>query len=207
MNVYNINRSESLSRYNRVKELVPLSGEIDVKGVVSVLRDQYDIGGDTLGMGNPKAINQLIAHHSVVFDNHNTIMYVSTHDWQLGPYVGYDLSRVFETGEIEIVDSVSSSLFLQSEEYESFMLFKKIMSGIKSHTLEGTALNLNNETIEAFIDSNSESYRTYEVLGNYYQHHGDITSANKMYRVALSKNLPSNQIEDRLTALISSNSN
>jgi predicted choloylglycine hydrolase len=207
MNVYNINHSESLSRYRRVEELVPASGDIDIKGIVSVLRDQHDVGGDTLGMGNPKAINQLMAHHSVVFDNQNIMMYVSTHDWQLGPYAGYDLTRVFETGKIEIADTIPPSLFLQSEGYESFMFFKKIKSRISNHLVFGTELNLDNDTIEAFITSNSESYITYEILGNYYLHDGDIESADKMFNMALSKNIPSTSIEEKLTALISSNSN
>jgi len=207
MNVYNINHSESLSRYIRVEELVPESGAINIEGVVAVLRDQYDVGGDTLGMGNPKAINQLMAHHSVVFDNQNIIMYVSTNDWQLGPYAGYDLTRVFETGKIEIMDTIPSSLFLQSEGYESFMFFKKIKSRINNHLVFGTKLNLDKITIEAFISSNSESYMTYEILGNYYLHHEDIESADNMFNMALSKSIPSTLIEENLKALISSYSN
>ena len=207
MNIYNKDNSESLSRYRRVEELVPESGAIDIEGIASVLRDQYDIGGDTLGMGNQKAINQLLAHHSVIFDNENTMMYVSTHDWQLGRYVGYDISRVFESDEIEIVDTIPSSLFIESDAFKSFIFFKKMRSKINNHLIFGTELNLDKGTIEAFIASNSKSYETYEVLGNYYLHNGDIESSDKMYKRALSQNIPSNQMREKLMALISSNIN
>ena len=44
-------------------------------------------------MGNEKAVNQLIAHHSVVFEP--KIIGVGIYlTWQLGEYVAYDLNKV-----------------------------------------------------------------------------------------------------------------
>ena len=204
MNVLNIKSSESMSRYERVRELIPENGKISLEGAVAVLRDQHGAGGDTLGMGNPQAINQLISHHSVVFDNNNTTIYVSTSDWQLGSYVGYDLKNVFETGEINVIDTVPASLFLKSNNFESFITFKRISKQILDCTYSGTSLD--SETINDFINSNSESYMTYELLGDYYLRRGEVKPADMMFNLSLTKNLPSLQVKEGIDDKISSDS-
>ncbi|MEI9910600.1 MAG: hypothetical protein WDO71_13545 [Bacteroidota bacterium] len=42
-----------------------------------------------------KPLNQLIAHHSIVFEPQKLLVWVSTSPWQLGQYVAYDLKKVF----------------------------------------------------------------------------------------------------------------
>lgn len=204
MNVLNISSSESMGRYERVGELVPENGEIGLKGIVSVLRDQNDLGGDTLGMGNPKAINQLISHHSVVFDNNNTTMYVSTNDWSLGQYVGYNLKNIFETGEIKVTDTIPASLFIDSENFKSFKTFKSIRKQIADCSYSDSALD--SGTINDFIKSNAESYMTYELLGDYYLNRGEVKSADIMFNLALTKNLPSLKVKENIANRISSES-
>ena len=53
------------------------------------------VGGAELGLANEMAINQFIAHHSVIFQPEKKLMWVSTSPWQCGKYVAYDLNRIF----------------------------------------------------------------------------------------------------------------
>ena len=59
----------------------------------NILRDRKGLHNADIGMGNEKAINQLIAHHSIVFEPKKLLVWVSTSPWQLGEYVAYDLNK------------------------------------------------------------------------------------------------------------------
>ena len=50
-----------------MKELIDQGNAIDVSMAAAILRDMKGQSGQEIGMGNPLAINQLIAHHSVIF--------------------------------------------------------------------------------------------------------------------------------------------
>ena len=72
------------------------NGKNTVEKTVNILRDRKDgLHNADIGMGNEKAINQLIAHHSIVFEPEKLIVWVCTSPWQLGEYVAYDLKKVF----------------------------------------------------------------------------------------------------------------
>ena len=166
--------------------------------IADVLRDQNDVGGDTLGMGNPKALNQMQGHHAVIFDNMNTTMYISTQDWQLGTFVGYDLSEIFASKQINISDTITQSKFLDTPEFKLFKLHKKLEKKLVN-CLSSETMTLTTEDIALYISANSESFTTYESLGNYYQSKGQKESAISMFDIALTKTLPSIQVRDRIS--------
>ena len=120
INKSNIRESDSKYRYERVKALLSKREKWTPTDAAEVLRDQHANNGDTLGMGNPRAINQLIAHHSVVIQPESKLFYVSTQDYQLGKYVAYDLKKVFESGKVEHVESIEADPFVSSRAYYSF---------------------------------------------------------------------------------------
>lgn len=189
LNISNINESDSKHRYDRVNELLPENNDFDVESAISILRDQHSVGGDTLGMGNLAAINQLIAHHSVVFDIYRNMMYVSTNNWQLGEYLGYNLDTIFQTGEVTYTEIIPQSEFVESNEFAQFLEYRKIKSNLHSKSPEKA---------NRLIDLNSESYETYQLLGDYYLNKGNVEEASKMYNLALTKNIPSRQIRESL---------
>ena len=118
--------------------------------------------------------------------------------------MGYDLKNVFETGEINVIDTVPASLFLKSNNFESFITFKRISKQILDCTYSGASLD--SETINDFINSNSESYMTYELLGDYYLRRGEVKPADMMFNLSLTKNLPSLQVKEGIDDKISSDS-
>jgi isopenicillin-N N-acyltransferase-like protein len=87
--------SASPYRYNRLMELLNANGKNTVQKTIAILRDQKGMHGENIGMGNEKAINQLMSHHSIVFEPKKLLVWVSTSPWQLGEYVAYDLKKVF----------------------------------------------------------------------------------------------------------------
>ena len=56
-----------------------------------------------LGMGNQLSVNQLIAHHSIVFKPTQQLVWVSTAPYQLGKFVAYDLKKVFSLTKDQII--------------------------------------------------------------------------------------------------------
>ena len=89
-----INESASLYRYKRVMQLLD-TNDNTVQKTIALLRDRNGLNNADIGMGNEKAINQLIAHHSIVFEPKKLLVWVSTSPWQLGKFVAYDLNKVF----------------------------------------------------------------------------------------------------------------
>ena len=62
-----------------------------------------------IGMGNEKAVNQLIAHHSIIFEPQKKRVWVSTGPWQLGEFVCYDLDKVFSLKGMKTNQEISDS--------------------------------------------------------------------------------------------------
>ena len=57
----------TLYRFKRVEELIKQNPGLNVNSVAEILRDQKGLNDKNIGMGNEKAINQLIAHDSIIF--------------------------------------------------------------------------------------------------------------------------------------------
>jgi hypothetical protein len=99
-----------------------------------VLRDQKGIGGENLGLGNEMAMNQLLAHHSVIFSPEEKIMWVSSPPNVLGAYMAYNLNTVFEkmsglTENIPVDEKeleIEPDPFLYTPEFVGYSQFKKL---------------------------------------------------------------------------------
>lgn len=95
-NMENIRTSDSPYRFARLTELINEDLPIDVSKAASILRDHKGLQNTDLGLANEMAINQFIAHHSVIFQPEKRLMWVSTSPWQCGKYVAYDLNKIFK---------------------------------------------------------------------------------------------------------------
>ena len=61
-----------------MQELVSENDRLTPKGIAAILRNTEGLEGRALGYGNEKALNQLLAHHSVIFSPEERIAWVST---------------------------------------------------------------------------------------------------------------------------------
>ena len=199
-NIKQINESASSYRYNRLMELLNANGKNTVQKTISILRDQKGMNNADIGMGNEKAINQLIAHHSIVFEPQKLLVWVSTAPWQLGKYVAYDLKKIFALRgmkqDMEISDSnitVAADSFLFTPAYKKFEAFRKF----KEQITEGVKINT-----DSLISTNPEFYHTYVLAGNYLYKHQEYEKASKLYELALTKEIATvkekNQILNRI---------
>ena len=85
----------------RLDELLAnLSKGASVEQVVGVLRDRKGIGGTALSLGNRRAIDALIATHSVVMDATARVLWVSEGPHLVGRYLRFDLAKLLAPGYV-----------------------------------------------------------------------------------------------------------
>lgn len=202
INIDNIVESDSHYRYAKIRSLLSNKDSISINDAAFILRNQHDINGDTLGMGNPRAVNQLIAHHSVIIQPEELMFYASSNDYQLGKYIGYDLTKVFSKQNYRPSKYIAEDKFVNSDNYLKFKDFKKTKNRISAYLNFGEELALSQEEINNFINSNRESYVTYEILGRYYLEKRTLDLAKKQFEFALTKKVASLAIEKELQELI-----
>ena len=95
INIKNITHTDSKKRFNRITELVNQKETIDVESAITILRDKQGKSGTDIGLGDPHAINQLLAHHGVVFEPSKLNMWISTPPYQMGDFICYNIDSIF----------------------------------------------------------------------------------------------------------------
>jgi isopenicillin-N N-acyltransferase like protein len=192
--------SASVYRFQRTQELLQQNYPLTPQKVANILRDYKGLGGTDIGVGNEKAVNQFVAHHSIIFMPDSLRMWVSTSPWQMGTFVCYDLRKVFAMQGLhqdnEIADealNIAPDTFLQSDAYSKFLLFRQA----KMDWMDKLHINVNN-----FIPDNPQYYDAYRLTGDYYKEHGNYNKAIVAYRGALTKEIATTNerlaIEDKI---------
>jgi len=197
-NVENKRDHASGYRYMRLSQLVSEQSPLSPEKVAVILRDQMGLNRKQIGMGNEKAMNQLIAHHSLIFQPKQRLVWVSTGPWQLGPYVCYDLRKIFrnfavQQQRVEITEPdriIPADSFLGSENYLRFLRFKNMRSLITQKLKSVDNNKLTSSFIHDFENSNPDYYETYSLIGNYYFQKRDWKTARKYFYRALTKEIP-----------------
>jgi hypothetical protein len=158
------------------------------------------LNGADIGMGNEKAINQLIAHHSIVFEPKKLIVWVSTAPWQLGQYVAYDLNTIFALQGMkenrEIADStltIAPDSFLLSPGYKNFVIFRDLRQRI----LDGGKVNT-----DSLVASNPAFYNSYVLAGDYLYKQKEYKKALQQYNQALTRVIATKKEADHIKAQI-----
>lgn len=201
MNVEQENESASLYRYKRLMQLLDANGKNTVQKTVNILRDQKGLNNENIGMGNEKAINQLIAHHSVVFEPKKLLAWVSTSPWQLGEYVAYDLNKIFALKGMkenrEVTDSnltIAADPFLLTPAYKDFRAFRML----KQHIMDGGAVDA-----DSLVASNPEFYNAFVLAADYLYDQKKYKEALHYYRLGLTKVIATKKEEDHIKDQIS----
>ncbi|PCJ00896.1 MAG: peptidase C45 [Flavobacteriales bacterium] len=199
INIKNIKNSDSKHRYDRTNELLNKNYPIDYTNAISILRNQKGVKDEFIGYGNPKAINQLIAHHGIIFKPHQRQFWISTPPYQLGNFICYDLNKVFNgTKQFSDIDSlkVASDSFIQSNDYKKYEVYKNIKQRIQKFVMIGKPFSISEKEELKFINTNQKSYITYMVLGDYHAENKNYPKAIDYYIKSLEQSVASIEEEN-----------
>lgn len=212
-NLNNQIESSSLYRKYRLQQLLNRYDTIGYIQAAKILRDQKGINNRDIGMTNEKSLNQLLAHHGVIFKPADGLMWVSANPYQCGEFVCYNINKVFKEyanlkTDIDVNEpgyTIPEDDFLHSQAYQNFLRFKQIKHYLKFLTKAKLQTSLHPKIEMAFIFSNPESYYTYEILGDFYKSQNNSKKAIGYYQKALTKVIATlkeeNNIKEKLKQL------
>jgi len=200
LNQDHLRTSASPYRYQRVEELLSRDQRNSITKTAAILRNRLGVGDKDIGMGNEKVINQLVAHHGIIFQPETGLVWVSTAPWQLGKFVCYDLKKVLsanptKNGEMYEVDkTIPADTFMTSKHFVDYVKFSKYRFPFNQQA------DLNPDSI---VKWNPNSYHAYMLAGDYYYQQGDWDKAIEVYTIGLTREIATEQershIERNLT--------
>jgi hypothetical protein len=195
LNREHMRTSASPYRYQRVEELLQQNGKNSVLKTASVLRNQKGLGGADIGMGNEKLINQLVAHHGIIFQPEKRLVWISTAPWQLGKFVCYDLNKVFAkkmTQNEEVYETaliIPADTFLTTADYTRYAKFHPYRFPFNPRT------DIQPDSLVAW---NPNSYHAYMLAGDYYLDHEQYNKAVETYTQGLTKEIATLQEKEHM---------
>ncbi|HQE59906.1 MAG TPA: C45 family autoproteolytic acyltransferase/hydrolase [Spirochaetota bacterium] len=190
-----IQEESSVYRFNRVNEMISGKKGMKVDDVAYILRDMKGKNGADIGEGNEKTINQLAAHHSIIFKPEDLIVWVSTSPYQFGRYAAYDLRKVFiefaklqKDKEINEFDKqIGESRVLKTKQFSDAMEYKRLTGVIKSAISNRNVFT--DAEIDLYVKTNPQMYLVYQLVGDYYYSRNDSVNAKKYYSAAMTKEI------------------
>ncbi len=201
-NMENIRTSDSPYRFARLEELINENMPIDASKAASILRNHKGLQDADLGLANEMAINQFIAHHSVIFQPEKRLMWVSTSPWQCGKYVAYDLNKIFNDTinlQHEIYSSnltIPADEFTETPEFQHLLTYKKLTPLLLKKIKKKEKIE--EHVLKTYEASNPSLYYVYEVMGDYYEAMQQPQQAIAYWQKALKKPIPKLQEKERI---------
>ncbi|WP_139255495.1 C45 family autoproteolytic acyltransferase/hydolase [Chryseobacterium limigenitum] len=193
-NQKHILESHSEYRYEKLQELLEENKQLNPEKMAAILRDKSGLKGEKIGYGNEKAINQLLAHHAVIFSPQKKLVWVSANPYQLGEFVCYDLNEIFsekrlKNGEFAKSDlNIAKDTFIDSQEYKNYEEYKKLSSQIED-AIDDKQQTLSDEFINNYQSLNPDFWFLYYQAGKYYFNKKDYSKGKIQFEKALTKEI------------------
>ncbi len=194
-NQFQITNSHSKYRYDRLVQLLDQNPKINPKTAAKILRNKDGINNLPIGFGNEKALNQLLAHHSVIFKPEQRLVWVSANPYQMGEFVCYDLNKIF--GRSFAVDSIKSfqqtnlniakDSFIDTEPYKNYESFR--IEDRKMNLFLKNKNGLSPDFAIKYQSLNPDYYLSYYKTGLYYYQGKEYQLALKPFEKALTKEI------------------
>jgi predicted choloylglycine hydrolase len=192
-NIDHIVESHSKYRFDRMNELLSAEKIINPGKVASILRNKEGLNNLDLGYGNEKALNQLLAHHGIIFKPEQRMVWVSSNPYQLGEFVAYDLNKIFSLKEINFKTVGTNELnipednFIHSKAFENYENYRVLDREIDFY-LENKQV-ISPETIKTYQKANPNLWLVYYKIGKYYYNKGWFKAAELQFEKALTKEI------------------
>ena len=194
-NLYQIENSHSKYRYERLVELFDENPKINPQIAANILRDREGLKNLPLGYGNEKALNQLLAHHGVIFKPEQRLVWVSANPYQLGEFVCYDLNRIFKNrvaGD-PIVSlqqenlNIAKDSFIETDAYKNYEKFR--VEDRKMDAFLENKIGLTADFAKNYQSLNPDYWVVYYKVGRYYYQNKQYELAQQNFESALTKEI------------------
>ena len=186
-----IRDSHSKYRFDKMTELFDNNPKINPTIAAEILRDTKGLNDKEIGYGNEKALNQLLAHHGIIFKPKELLVWVSANPYQLGEFVCYDLNQIFnETRDKNSFESfersdlsIAKDPFLETEEYKKYEQFRIEDAKMDSALNEKKFIDANQ--IKEYQSLNPYFWVVYYKAGLYFYNNKDFAQAKTQFEKAL----------------------
>ncbi|MBB6333138.1 tetratricopeptide (TPR) repeat protein [Chryseobacterium sediminis] len=193
-NLKQIEESHSEYRYEKLQELLQEEKKLTPEKMASILRNRSGLKDESIGYGNEKALNQLLAHHAIIFSPQKKLVWVSSNPYQLGEFVCYDLNKIFSDKGLQPNDFSKSELniardpFADSEEFQNYELSKMYGKEINEAADDKNTL-LTDGVIPSYQSMNPDFWLVYYQSGKYYFKKKEYSKAKAEFEKALTKEI------------------
>tara|TARA_R100001369_G_scaffold88999_1_gene126143 strand:- start:372 stop:2045 length:1674 start_codon:yes stop_codon:yes gene_type:complete len=198
-----IEESHSQYRFDRMEELLDEEPKINPAEAVAILRNKKGLDNIPLGYGNEKALNQLLAHHGIVFQPENLTVWVSSNPYQLGEFVAYDLNAIFNqnrgiSGQPISEENfiITEDPFVHSQEFKDYQAYRILESKVEIALEEETEIGA--AQLIKLQSLNPEYWKAHFLVGRYYYEHQQYEKALKAFTLAKSKEITTVPDEEKV---------
>lgn len=195
-NNQHIRDSHSKYRFDKLVEDFNENPKIDVGTAASILRDTESLNDSLpLGYGNEKALNQLLAHHGVIFQPADLKVWVSANPYQLGEFVCYDLDDIFdtrpnaETAETlaQTPRNIPADPFLKTQAYKNYELYR--IEDRKMDDFLEKKSGMDAAFAEKYKSLNPDLWVVHYKVGRYHYERKEYEKAKPEFEAALTKEI------------------
>ena len=194
-NQFQIKNSHSKYRFDRMTQLFDENPKINPQIAADILRNKEGLNDLPLGYGNEKALNQLIAHHGIIFKPKQRLVWVSSNPYQLGEFVCYDLNKIFENRNandsiVSVQDeklNIPKDSFLETTEYANYEKFR--VEDRKMDALLKSKNDLPIDFAENYQSLNPDYWVVYYKIGLYFYQKKLYEFARTQFEKSLTKEI------------------
>lgn len=190
-----IKNSHSKYRYDRMVQLLENNQKINPEKAAEILRNSDGLNNLPLGYGNEKALNQLLAHHGIIFKPEQRLVWVSSNPYQLGEFVCYDLNKIFKNrnskdsivslAETEL--NIPKDVFLATIEYANYEKFR--IEDKQMDVFFKNKTDLTTDFVKNYQSLNPNYWEVFNKAGLYYYKKKNYSSAKIAFEMALTKEI------------------
>lgn len=187
--------SHSQYRFDRMEELISKKNKLDVADAVAILRNKEGLAEKDIGYGNEKALNQLLAHHGIVFKPESKKVWVSSNPYQLGEFVEYDLEKIFASRKgnpatttlSDTGQNIPEDPFVHSKAFKDYQKYRILERQVEAAIANKDAVAP--EVIRELQQLNPEYWKAYYLSGKYYYQKKYMAAARNAFQKALTKEI------------------
>ncbi|MCI9846164.1 C45 family autoproteolytic acyltransferase/hydolase [Flavobacterium pectinovorum] len=186
--------SHSEYRFERMQELLSENKKINPQIASEILRNKEGLNNIPLGFGNEKSLNQLMAHHGIIFKPKEKLVWVSANPYQLGEFVCYNLDSVFNGKKSNVEISfeqenlnIAKDPFIKTEAFQNYKKFKAEDHQMDLYLKKKEIISA--EFIQNYQSLNPDYWVVYYKTGLYFYQTKEFLQAQIHFKKALTKEI------------------